>query len=246
MNSDHRTGELTDAELDAALAAAHTELLDHARATGDPAAFRAALTEGARFVDVVAWWSECIAERVAPEEVHLAAAVGVAYAEGGKARKGLLARSGVRPGAFGPGSHAAELHLILRALAEARDVVLPLLRGPYVSNLLAAVSLYVALRIDPGRGRRAEPGRPPAQAQELPVSERQALDYALASLRARLLAAGLVEERADQVAVELLEELLEDAVDAALFVDALSAVPDGGARPKPSAKGRRAWWRGRS
>lgn len=263
-DSNRRTGKLTDAELDGALAVAHTELLNHARATSDPTVFLATLMDSpshtrtdqtpttvpdinSRFVDVVARWSIRIAKRVAPEEVRLAADVGVAYAEGGKARKGLLARPGVQPGAFGPGSYAVDLHLILRALADAHDVVLPLLRGPYVSNLLAALSLYVALRAGHGRGQHAEPDQPPAQAPELSVSERQALDHALASLRARLLAAGLVEKRANQVAVELLEELLKDAAEAAQFVDALSAVPDGDARPKSSAKtkSKRAQRRGR-
>ena len=171
--------------------------------------------------------------------------MGVAYAEGGKARKKLPARPGVQPGAFGLDTYAVDLHLILRALADARDVLLPLLRGPYVANLLAAAGVYVALRVGGGRGQPVEPGRAPAQAPELSWNERQALDYALASLRARLLAAGFDEKRADKVAVELLEELLKDAAEAALFVDALSAVPDGDARPKSSAKRKGKWARRR-
>jgi hypothetical protein len=262
--SNRRTGKLTDAELDDALAAAHTELLNHARATSDPTVFLATFMDSpshtrtdqtpttvpdinSRFVDVVARWSKRIAERVAPEEVRLAADVGVAYAKGGKARKGLLARPGVQPGAFGPGSYAVDLHLILRALADARDVVLPLLSGPALSNLLAAASLLVALRAGHGCGQHAEPDRPPAQAPEPARSDKDAVDLAFASLRGRLITAGLTEKRADEVTFKLLEELLKDPAEAAQFVDALSAVPDGDARPKSSAKtkGRRARRRSR-
>jgi hypothetical protein len=91
-------------------------------------------------VDVVQRWSERIAQRVAPEEADFAADVGVAYAAGGQARKDLLPRPGVQPGAFGPGAYAADLPLILRGLADAANMLLAFLRSPYLSNTLAAAS----------------------------------------------------------------------------------------------------------
>jgi hypothetical protein len=201
-----------------------------------------------RSVDVVQRWSERIAQRVAPEEADFAADVGVKYAEGGSARKGLLPRPSAQPGAFGPGSSPADLPLILRALADAGNWLLWLLRSPDLSNALAAGSLLVALRADHGHGQASEPERPAARTATRPkspppppVSERQAVELALASLRDRLSSAGFPRERAAQLARELLEELLTDAADAAdaaLFVDALTAVPDGGGRLKSSAKRR--------
>jgi hypothetical protein len=196
-----------------------------------------------RSVDVVQRWSERIAKRVAPAEADFAADVGVKYAEGGSARKGLLPRSSAQPGAFGPGSSLADLPLILRALADAGNWLLWLLRSPDLSNALAAGSLLIALRADRGHGQASEPERPPARTATVPespppptVSERQAVELALASLRDRLASAGFPRERAGQLARELLEELLTDAADAALFVDALTAVPDGGGRLKSWAK----------
>jgi hypothetical protein len=70
------------------------------------------------------------------------------------------------------------------------------------------------------------------------VSERQAVELAFKSLHDRLAAAGFSQKRADTLAYELLDELLTDAAEAALFVEALTAVPDGGARGKSSAKTR--------
>ena len=166
----------------------------------------------------------------------------MAYAAGGQARKDLLPRPNVQPGAFGPGTYAVDLPLILRALADAGNALLSLLRGPYLSNALAAGSLLVALRADHGQGQASEAGRPAARTATesepppLPVSERQAVELAFESLRDRLASAGFTQERADRLAYELLKELLTDAADAALFVDALSAVPDGGTRLKSSAK----------
>jgi hypothetical protein len=194
--------------------------------------------------DAVQRWSERIAQRVAPAEADFAAEVGVAYAAGGQARRDLLPRSSVQPGAFGPGAYAAELPLIFRALADAGSALLPLLRGSYLSNALAAGSLLVALRGDHRHAQAAETdpptARPPTgpEPPALPGSERRALELAFESLRDRLLTAGFDQARAGEVAYELLEELLRDAADAALFVDALAAVPDGGAPPDSPAKAR--------
>ena len=155
-------------------------------------------------MDVVQRWSERIALRVAPEEADFAAEVGTAYAAGGQARKDLQPRSGVQPGAFGPGAFAADLPLILRGLADSASMLLALLRSPYFSNALAAGSLLLAFR-DDRRHKRAASARPgaPAAAESAPgpapqtgqqpappASERQALESAFASLRDRLAAAG--------------------------------------------------------
>jgi hypothetical protein len=197
-------------------------------------------------VDVVQRWSERIAQRVAPEEADFAAEVGVAYAAGGQARKDLLPRPGVQPGAFGPGAYAADLPLILRGLADAANMLLAFLRSPYLSNTLAAGSLLVAFRADHHYEQATEAGRTAFRAAAEsepqpapPVSERQALELAFESLRDRLASAGFDQARAGQLAGELLEELLTDTADAALFVDALAAVPDSGARPQHPAATRR-------
>jgi hypothetical protein len=191
-----------------------------------------------RSVDIVERWSERIAQRVAPAEIDFAADVGVAYAAGGRARKDLLPRPGMQPGAFGPGIYVLELPLILRALADAGNALLSLLGGPYLSNVLAAGGLFAALRA--GHGDRHAPvpeqsaartATGPEPPPALPAGERQAAELAFKSLRGRLTAAGFTEKRAGQLAYELLEELLTDAAEAAVFVDALTAVPDDGARP---------------
>jgi hypothetical protein len=195
-------------------------------------------------VNVVERWSQRVAERVAPEEIDFAAEVGVAYAAGGRARKDLQ-RVSVQPGAFGPGTYAVDLPLVLQALADAGEALLFLLRSPYFSNAVAAGSLLVALRA--GRHQHVpEPGQPAPSATAAPLlsdaapptSERQALEFAFSSLRDRLTAAGIARDRADGVAYELLDELLKDAAGAGTFVEALSAVPDEGRHAKESAKDR--------
>jgi hypothetical protein len=190
-------------------------------------------------VDVVQHWSERIAQRVAPEEADFAAEVGVAYAAGGQARKDLLPHPSTQPGAFGPGANAADLPLILQGLADAASALLAFLRSPYLSNALAAASLLVVFRADHHHEQATQAGRPasPAAGSQSapqvaplppPLSERQALEAAFRSLRDRLASAGLDKARADHLAYELLEELLTDTAEAAQFVDALAAVPDGG------------------
>ena len=193
-------------------------------------------------MDVVPRWSERIAQRAVPEEADFAAEVGVAYAAGGQARKDLLPRPNVQPGAFGPGAYAADLPLILRGLADAANMLLALLRSPYLSNALAAGSLLVAFRADHRHEQATEAGRPaprtpaePEPQQALPVSERQALELAFKSLSDRLASAGFDQARAGHLAYELLEELLMDTEEAALLVDALAAVPDSDARTQHSA-----------
>ena len=171
-------------------------------------------------MDVVERWSVRIAERVAPEEADFAAEVGVAYAAGGQARKDLLPRSSTQPGAFGPGANAADLPLILQGLADAASALLAFLRSPYLGNALAAAGLLAGFRAN----RHHEQVAP----QATPLSERQALEAAFESLRDRLASAGFNKARADDLACELLEELLTDTAEAAQFVDALGAVPGSG------------------
>jgi hypothetical protein len=192
-------------------------------------------------VDVVQRWSERIALRVAPEEADFAAEVGAAYAAGGQARKDLVPRPGVQPGAFGPGAFAADLPLIFRGLADAANMLLALLGSSYLSNALAAGSLLVAFRAGHGHEQAPERSRAGFPAAELasqpapPASERYALELAFASLRDRLAAAGFDEARAGQLSYELLEELLTDTAEATQFVTALAAVPDSSVRPQRAA-----------
>ena len=193
-------------------------------------------------MDVVERWSERIAQRVAPDEADFAAEVGVAYAAGGQARKDLLARPGTQPGAFGPGANAADLPLIFRGLADAASVLVAFLRSAYLSNTLAAASLFVAFRADRHHEQATQAGQPASLAaatpqpgsapqpapQPPPASGRRALEVAFESLRDRLASAGFNKVRADDLAYELLEELLTDTAEAAQFVDALAAVPGSG------------------
>lgn len=193
-------------------------------------------------MDVIEQWSQRMAQRVVPAEVDFAAEVGLAYAAGGQARENLLPRPGAQPGAFGPDNFAVELPMILRALADAGNALLWLLRSPYLSNGLAAGAIVVALRAGRDDDQPSEPVRPEAQPlsssgpSPLPASEKQAVEQAFTSLRDRLTAAGFPRQRADLLAYELLEELLADAGQAALFLDALTAVPERSARPSASPK----------
>jgi hypothetical protein len=190
-------------------------------------------------VDVVQRWSVRIAQRTAPAEADFAADVGAAYAAGGRARKELVPRPSVQPGAFGAGTLAADLPVILRALADAGDALRALLGSAYLSNALAAGSLVVALRA--ARGGREGPPKPDAAAETgppLPERARQAAALAFGSLHGRLTAAGIPPGPAGQLTCDLLEELLTDPPDAALFVAALSAVPDGAPPEPPGKRGR--------
>jgi len=193
-------------------------------------------------VDVVRRWSERIARRVVPAEADFAAEVGAAYAAGGRERQDLLPRPGVQPGAFGPGIYVLELPLILRALADAGNALLSLLGSSYVGNALAAGVLFVTVRAGHEDQHASEPERPSASAATrpeppaLPTNERQAVELAFASLRERLEATGFPRERAGELAWGLLEELLTNAAEAAVFVDALAAVPNDVTRKGSSAK----------
>ena len=190
-------------------------------------------------VDVVERWSVRIAQRVAPAEADFAAEVGAAYAAGGKARKELVPRPGVQPGAFGLGELGAYLPVVLRAVADAGSALLALLGSSFLGNGLAAGSLMVALRA--ARGGKDGPGGHPATAGTGPpsVPEGQVVVLAFESLRGRLKAAGFPPDQASALAFELLEELRADPADAAAFVRALSAVPDGTVPPE-GTKGRHA------
>ncbi|MGH3403860.1 MAG: hypothetical protein ACRDRJ_15375 [Streptosporangiaceae bacterium] len=196
-------------------------------------------------MDVVQRWAQRIAQRFVPAEADFAAEVGAAYAAGGQARKVLMPRTRVQPGAFGPGAFAADLPLILRSLADSANALLFLLRSPYLSNALAAGTLLAALGARRGGGPSAGAPEPvvarmaakPVPLEVPPVNEKQAVEHAFEALRDRLTSAGFGEARSGQLAYDLLEELLADAADAAAFVDALAAVPDG-TRPGSAAKAR--------
>lgn len=196
-------------------------------------------------VDVVERWSERIAQRFAPEEIDFAAEVGKAYATGGQARKDLLPRHNVQPGAFGAGAFATELPWVLQALDQASKALIAVLRSQYLGNALAAGSLLVALRRDRGHGQVPDnpgsdafqvsaelPGPEPA----LPGNERQAVGYAFDCLSDRLKSAGFAEPRAGQLAHGLLEELLADAAGAAAFLDALTAASEGDGQRDPETR----------
>ena len=108
-------------------------------------------------MDVVERWSERIAQRFAPEEIDFAAEVGKAYATGGQARKDLLPRHNVQPGAFGAGAFATELPWVLQALDQASKALIAVLRSQYLGNALAAGSLLVALPCLPTLGEAPAP-----------------------------------------------------------------------------------------
>jgi hypothetical protein len=196
-------------------------------------------------MDVAGVWAERIARRFTPAEASFAAEVGMAYAAGGRRRAELLPGHSVQPGAFGPGGWA-ELPVILQALASVGPVLKAFVGSPQVANVLAAASLLTALR----QGRPAEspqePGQPaqvrlpagPAGAAPAPAgNERRAVRQAFLALRERLKAAGFDQVRADELAYGLLEELLSDTASAAVFLDSLTAVPDGeAARPRKASR----------
>ena len=205
-------------------------------------------------MDIAGEWAQRIADRFTPEEAGFAADVGMAYAAGGTRRKDLFPGYDVQPGAFGPGALGAALPLILHALAQAGPVLRNLLGSGYLANTLAAAGLVVALRQErsdgpsgehsgsPGASPAAKPPVPSPEAVPPPASEKQALEQSFRALRDRLAAAGFDRPRADEIAYGLLEELLSDAVNAAMFIDTLTAVPD---EPrKREMKARRSFRRG--
>lgn len=189
-------------------------------------------------------WSQRIARRIAPAEADSAAGVGADYVSGGRKRRDLFARYETQPGGFGPGGTVAQLPLILQSLTQARDALSLLLNSQYLSNILAAASLLVALtersaeRARTGERSRdaarqqtggSDEGSSPAVGMPAPASlaqtvgpehgellnERNAVDQAFKSLSGRLQSAGFAAARADQIAGELLREFLADAVSAA-------------------------------
>ena len=181
-------------------------------------------------MDVVQQWSMRIAQRVTPEESDFAAEVGAAYAAGGKARKSLLARHDVQPGAFGPGASTADLPAILQSLAYCGHAIMALLRDPYVTDTLATGSLLATLKLTRDRRRMGATASDAAELEQsresiAQLTERQIVGHALESLSDRLSNAGFAPARADNIAYELIAEMLTDAADAARFVDALTAVP---------------------
>jgi hypothetical protein len=60
----------------------------------------------------------------------------------------------------------------------------------------------------------------------VPVNEKQAIEHAFDTLSERLQDAGFDQGRAGELAYGLAEELLSDAAEAVLFLDALTAVPE--------------------
>jgi hypothetical protein len=184
-------------------------------------------------VDVVEQWSRRVAQRVTPEEADFAAEVGAAYAAGGKARRNLWPGYNTQPGAFGPGASAADLPMILHALAYSGQAILALLRGPYVADTVAASGLLAVVKLTRDQRRPERPGRMDADGvADLPppgpLTERQAVGHAFESLSGRLSEAGFAPERADQIAHDLIAELLTDTAGAAMFVECLTVVPPSG------------------
>jgi hypothetical protein len=154
-------------------------------------------------MDVVAGWAVRIATRVVPDELDFAAEVGQAYAAGGKARSDLFPRPGAEPGGFGVTAMTEELPVILQALADAAGTLRDLLATKELGNVVALVGLVVALR----RGK-----------SDVKSPEAAALDTAQHDLRAGLENSGLPGPRAEEVAYDLLEELLSDPDGAREFL----------------------------
>ncbi|WP_067451039.1 hypothetical protein [Actinomadura macra] len=109
-------------------------------------------------MDDVADWTVKIAERVAPNEIDFAAEVGQAYASGGKARAALFPRPGAEPGGFGLTALAGDLPVILRALADSVESLRPLLASRELGNIVAIVTLGVAMRRRKPDDRKTDDG----------------------------------------------------------------------------------------
>ncbi|GAA1897467.1 hypothetical protein [Actinomadura bangladeshensis] len=170
-------------------------------------------------MDLVGGWALKIAKRVAPEEADFAAEVGQAFASGGRARAALFPRPGAEPGGWGPTALIGDLPVILRALADCAESLRYLLGTPQLANIVAIVSLGVAMR-RPKSGDR-EPDAENDSDERPGDPETVALHSAVEQLRGRLANDGMPRPRAELVAYELLDELLSDPAAASEFLRAL-------------------------
>jgi hypothetical protein len=190
-------------------------------------------------MDVLAEWTERIAERLTPSEASFATETGLAYAAGGRRRQDLLPSHKVQPGAFGAGG-AAELPFLLQALEQTYHVLRDLLGSSSLGNALATGSLLIAVR-DSRRARHdARSATPAAQSPTTGPSEQREIGQAFDTLHERLRAAGFSPDQATELTYGLLAELLSDKAGAVAYLDALSAVPSADKPPRRALFFRRA------
>lgn len=162
-------------------------------------------------------WAVRIALRVAPDERDVAARVAHAYAAGGKARHDMFRPAGHVPGGIG-GGLATVLPDVLDAVAFCGDAIRAVLGdepGVAAGVLLAAL----------GGRRDDEAASEGSEGSEVSrEASREAIDAAL-RLRDRLRDRGLEEAAAEQLACDVLAELLaaEDPAQAREFLDRLVA-----------------------
>ncbi|MFJ5548195.1 hypothetical protein [Streptomyces sp. NPDC093225] len=224
--------------------------------------------------EVLDRWGRRIALLLAPDERDYAALITRTYAAGGAPRRELLATGGHAPGGAG-GGLATLLPDLLDALAYGADAVRAVLRSQEFTSILAATALLAGLHEQraqrsrdgtPGAGAApAAPGpsapEPPAPASGAPApgtpapaappraaaAPPGALEAA-ARLRDRLLARGVPNPTAEQLACALVAELAadRDPSDAIAFLDRLVAhEPAAAPATAPSRSGRAAALRSR-
>ena len=163
--------------------------------------------------DLLTLWSTRLAQRVAPEEIDIAADLAVAYAAGGAERRTLFLQPRTDPGSFGTGLGLFLPHL-WQALDTAYTVLRAVLGDPSVANIVAIAGLVLSYRQSRKGNRQASTVRPTGSAAD-------SIDVAIDQVRSGLERAGLSPEEAEQKAIDTIEELLRDPASAASFLDQL-------------------------
>jgi hypothetical protein len=165
--------------------------------------------------EILRSWSERLARRIAPDEIHTAAHVALAYAAGGTRQRELFAATVALPA-------------VLQALDACAPTVRAFLARDRAAFGEATAGLLVALR-------QRHPRRSPACGEETAPAE--AVEQATGSveaLRGRLRESAATAERAEAIAGLVLAELARDPAGAGAFLTQLrSGMPGhrGSGRP---------------
>jgi Zn-dependent protease with chaperone function len=182
-------------------------------------------------MDVVAAWSQRIAERVTPAESGSAARVGAAYVAGGRRRRELFAGAtggggGAEAAGFGGGAGMGELPFILDGLRYVADRLLDLLAGHPLADLLLLLAIRRATGpVAPGH-RGGAPGTAPDAAPDAAPDVR--LGEVIDGLAGRLRAQGISPERARQLTYDTLKLVFQhdrETTEIDAFLRALAAGP---------------------